>query len=47
MPAVLPSSTMPSRQVSLAVTLSVRENSPRSTASTATRTVMTFVSEAG
>lgn len=32
---------------SLAVTLSVRENSPRSMASTATRTVMTFVSEAG
>ena len=46
-PAVLPSATMPSRASCPAVTSSVSEASPLSTASTARSTVMTFVSEAG
>ena len=45
--SVLPSSTMPSSASSPAVTESSSEASPRSTASTASRTVMIFVSEAG
>ena len=47
MPAVLPSSTMPSMALSLAVTWSSCETSPRSTASTASSTVITLVREAG
>ena len=47
MPAVLPSSARFCMDVSVAVTWSSSETSPRSIASTARRTVMILVSEAG